>query len=86
MTPERLEEAKAAIQGGKAAVELRAAFPDLIFTECSENDVSPRLTPVAEMADVLIYLFTGASGHCLEFTDDLDIANGILIAARDLDD
>lgn len=86
MTPERLEEVKAAIALNEHATVLRAKFRDLIFTECSENDVSPRLTPVAETPENLIYIFTGASGHCLEFTADLEIANGILIAARDLDD
>lgn len=86
MTPERLAEVVAAVDGGETVTALRGNFPELIFTECSEDDISPRLKPVAETPAALIYLITGASGHCLEATSDLAVANGVIVASRDLDD
>ena len=61
---------------------LRQRFPDLIFTECSEDDVSPRYKPCLGLDDHLLFLFTGSSGHCLEFTSDYEAANGIVVATR----
>lgn len=86
MTPARLAEVSAAISRKEPVSALRAAFPDLIFTECSEDDMSPRLTPIAETPDALLYIFTAASGHCLEITSTLELANGIIIASRSDDD
>ena len=86
MTPERLAEVVAAVSISPEILALRAGFPDLIFTECSENDLSPRLKPVAETPGSLIFLYTGISGHCLEMTNTLEIANGVVVAARDEDD
>lgn len=86
MTPERLAEVVAAVTRQESIGDLRGGFPDLIFTECSENDISPRLMPVADTPQALIYLITGVSGHCLEATSDLATANGVIIASRDEDD
>lgn len=86
MTPERLAEVVAAVTREDSINTLRAGFPDMIFTECSENDISPRLQPVAETPAALIYLITGVSGHCLEATSDLNVANGVIVASRDSDD
>lgn len=86
MTPERLAEVVAAIDRGDSTSDLRAAFSELIFTECSENDISPRLQPVVTRPATLIYLITGVSGHCLEATSDLAVANGVIIASRDSDE
>ncbi|MCA1937148.1 MAG: DUF6129 family protein [Dechloromonas sp.] len=86
MTPERLNEVVAAVSRKEDITALRAAFPDLIFTECSEDDISPRLKSVAETPEALIYLITGVSGHCLEATSDLSVANGVIVASRDSDE
>lgn len=86
MTPERLAEVVAAVERGDSASALRASFGELIFTECSEDDISPRLQPVASTPATLIYLITGISGHCLEATSDLAVANGVIIASRDNDE
>lgn len=64
------------------AASLRQRFPDLHFSECSEDDVSPRYKPAFGVAGYDLYLITGASGHCLELTNDADMATGILIAAK----
>ena len=44
-----------------AVAHLRGCFPGLHFTECSEDDVPVRATPVRETTDHLIYLVSGAS-------------------------
>ncbi|HOI51061.1 MAG TPA: DUF6129 family protein [Azonexus sp.] len=86
MTPERLAEVVSAVERGDNASTLRASFSELIFTECSEDDISPRLQAVATTPAALIYLITGISGHCLEATSDLAVANGVIIASRDSDE
>jgi hypothetical protein len=86
MTPERLAEVVSAVERGDSASTLRASFSELIFTECSEDDISPRLQAVATTPSALIYLITGISGHCLEATSDLAVANGVIIASRDSDE
>lgn len=82
MTPERLAEVAAAVAHDASAASLRPIFPDLHFTECSEDDVSPRYKPALSLAAYDLYLISGASGHCLELTNALDSATGILIAAK----
>lgn len=58
---------------------LRDAFPGRHITVCSEDDVSPRLKPVAENDAAAIYLV--ASGdHCLSFTNDPAAATGLVVA------
>ncbi len=64
------------------AGSLRQRFPNLHFSECSEDDVSPRYNAAFTVEGYDLYLITGASGHCLELTNDAAIATGILIAAK----
>lgn len=61
---------------------LRQQFPGLHFTECSEDDVSPRYRAVLDGEHHALYLISGASGHCLELTNDPAIATGILVATK----
>lgn len=61
---------------------LRARFPKLHFSECGEDDVSPRYQPALSIDSHHLYLISGASGHCLELTNDAATATGILVAAR----
>jgi hypothetical protein len=81
LTPDTLA-AVALAAPGKSATQLRAQFPGVMFTECEEDDVPARLTPALETSACLFFLFTNASGHCLEFTGDFDAATGIVVAAR----
>ena len=61
---------------------LRERFPQLHFTECSEDDVSPRHQPALSFDNHDLYLVTGATGECLKLTNDFNKATGILVAAR----
>jgi hypothetical protein len=72
-----------AIQLNPSVITLRQQFPDLHFTECSDDDVSPRVKPVLTLEQYNLYLVSGKSGHCLEFTTDLASATGVVVAARD---
>ncbi|MDR3055969.1 MAG: DUF6129 family protein [Zoogloeaceae bacterium] len=81
LTPDTLA-AVAAAASGKSATQLREQFPGVMFTECSEDDVPARLKPALETPADFFFLFTNASGHCLEFTSDFDVATGIVVAAR----
>ena len=72
---------EAALLDGRAA-SLRQRFPDLHFSECSEDDVSPRYQVALSVDGYDLFLITGASGHCLELTNDADAATGILIASK----
>jgi hypothetical protein len=70
---------------GEAAVTaLRQAWPGVHFTYCSEDDIPARLKPVAEGAGYGVYLVSGAE-HCVAFTDHLDAATGLVLAARSED-
>lgn len=82
MTPELIERLGQAAGVTPALAALRATFPDLHFTECSDDDVSPRYRPVVELASHALYLVSGASGHCLTLTNDPAAATGILLAAK----
>lgn len=64
------------------AGSLRRRFPELHFSECSEDDVSPRYQQAFTVAGYDLFLITGATGHCLELTNNADIATGILIASK----
>ncbi len=72
---------EAALLDGRVA-SLRQRFPDLHFSECSEDDVSPRYKVALSIEGYDLFLITGASGHCLELTNDADAATGILIASK----
>lgn len=72
----------AALAGQDGVADLRAAFPGIHFTECSEDDISPRAKPVAETESHLLYLVTGATGHCLALTNDFDNASGVVVARK----
>ena len=61
---------------------LRERFPQLHFTECSEDDVSPRHQPALSFDNHDLYLVTGATGECLKLTDDFNKATGVLVAAK----
>ena len=82
ITPTQLVRvAEATLLDGRAT-SLRQRFPDLHFTECSEDDVSPRYQVALSIEGYDLFLISGASGHCLELTNDAEIATGILIATK----
>lgn len=81
ISADKLNDVAAAVRENASAAALRARFPDLHFTECSKDDVSPRFKPASTLPGYALYLISGASGHCLEFTQQAEAATGILIAS-----
>ena len=63
------------------AQRLRAAYSECHFTVCGENDVSPRLTAMAENPVAAVYFLT-SNGHCLSFTSEPVEATGLLVAMK----
>ena len=57
---------------------LRGRFPDIHFTYCSDDDVVAA-SPVHEADSFNLYLIDSRN-HCLGFTQDIDIATGIVVA------
>lgn len=82
ITPRQLVQVSELIQLNDCIALLRERFPQLHFTECSDDDVSPRYQPELSLDSHHLYLVSGASGHCLELTSDYETASGILLAAR----
>ena len=82
ITPRQLALVGEAISLNPRIALLRHHFPELHFSECSEDDVSPRYQPALTVGSHDLYLISGASGHCLELTNDCAGASGILLAAK----
>ncbi len=82
ITSDLLARIGAAVSLDARAASLRAGFPGLHFTECSEDDISPRYKSALSLAEHDLYLISGASGHCLELTNDPATATGILVATK----
>lgn len=64
--------------------DLRAAFPELHFTWCMDDDVCGA-TPAAHGQGFNVYL-VDSSSHCLCFTPSLEAASGVVIAELGEDD
>ncbi|MCG7900017.1 MAG: DUF6129 family protein [Candidatus Thiodiazotropha lotti] len=58
--------------------ELRQKFPDIHFTYCMDDDVIAAL-PLHEAETFNLYLIDSRN-HCLCFTQDMEIATGIVVA------
>jgi hypothetical protein len=80
-TAELVQVGEAAQQDARVST-LRQQFPHLHFSECAEDDVSPRYHPALSLDKHHLYLISGATGHCLALTHDAAIATGILVAAK----
>lgn len=65
--------------------ELRSAFPGRHISVCSEDDVSPRLSPATVNTVCEIY-YVATGDHCLSLTNDAAAATGIVVALRDCED
>ncbi|MES9990891.1 MAG: DUF6129 family protein [Candidatus Thiodiazotropha sp.] len=61
-----------------SVIELRRQFPDIHFTYCMDDDVMAA-NPLHEAAAYNLYLIDSRN-HCLSFTQDMDIATGIVVA------
>ena len=58
---------------------LRASYPGVYFTACSDDDVIDPARPYIERPELNIYLVDG-SDHCLSLTNDPQGATGLLLA------
>jgi len=63
---------------------LRAGWPGLHLTLCSDNDIPARLPPAMERPGFNLYLVNGTE-HCLTLTNDPEVAIGVVLAWADED-
>jgi hypothetical protein len=68
-----------------AIAELRRRWPGVSFTLCAEDDVPARLAAHASGDGYAVYLVSGAE-HCVAFTEHVEAATGLVLAAIDQDD
>jgi hypothetical protein len=61
-----------------AVIKLRQQFPDIHFTYCMDDDVIAA-SPLHESEAFNLYLIDSRN-HCLCFTQNLDVATGIVVA------
>jgi hypothetical protein len=61
-----------------AVTALRQQFPKIHFTYCMDDDVIAA-SPLHESEAFNLYLIDSRN-HCLCFTQDLDIATGVVVA------
>ena len=71
--------------GDALVTRLRKAFPGVHFSVCSDDDMPPRLAPVAGNSFCRLY-YVDSANHCLRLTSDADAATGLVVALRDWDD
>jgi hypothetical protein len=57
---------------------LRKDYPEIHFTYCMDDDVVAA-KPVHETASFNLYLID-SSNHCLSFTQDMQLATGVVVA------
>jgi hypothetical protein len=68
--------------GDDLLAQLRAGFPGVHFSLCSDDDVPARLTPAVANAYCRLY-YVDSSAHCLQLTNDGEAASGLLVALLD---
>ncbi|OYY75356.1 MAG: hypothetical protein B7Y40_00010 [Gammaproteobacteria bacterium 28-57-27] len=92
LSQERLDEISHAISQAQASIgmaddlllRLRADYPELRFSQCSEDDIPARLQPVLAAEGFDLYLMDTRE-HCITLSNDLDTASGVVIAWRNDD-
>jgi len=82
---EQVAEIAGIIGGGqerhKVVEHLRASYPALQFSSCSEDDITEDVEPAAVTEAFELYLLDG-SGHCLRLTGDPEAATGLVLAEK----
>ena len=88
ISAERLQAVAAWLEQPPAGADfeaaLRATFPDLHFTFCSDDDVMLD-QPAAACGGYRLY-FVDAGSHCLSLTTDAAAASGLVVAEVEDDD
>ena len=64
------------------AQDLRAAFPERHISVCNDDDIPARLAAAAENGVCRIY-YVASGAHCLNLTNDMAAATGIVVALRE---
>ena len=64
---------------------LRDAYPDTIFSLCSDDDVMVNFPPAAERDGFNVYLIDAGS-HCLTLTNDPETSSGLVFATVEEDE
>lgn len=85
-----LEDVLARVAAGEAddasfIAKLRECHAGVHFTLCNDDDIPPRLSPVAENQRCRLY-YVSSSSHCLSLCDDAAAASGLVVALHDGDD
>ena len=61
---------------------LRVTFPGIHFSVCSDDDMPPKLLPVAGNTFCRLY-YVDSGDHCLRLTADAESATGLVVALCD---
>ncbi|OHC68644.1 MAG: hypothetical protein A2045_09495 [Rhodocyclales bacterium GWA2_65_20] len=64
---------------------LRATFPGVHFSVCSDDDMPPKL-PAAAGNDYCRLYYVDSGDHCLKLTTDAAAATGLVVALCDQDE
>ena len=85
LNPERLDAIAQSVASISTADDLlaclRADYPELRFSQCSEDDIPARLQPQLAAEGFGLYLMDTRE-HCITLTNDLNAASGVVIAWR----
>ena len=71
--------------GDALVTHLRAVFPGVHFSVCSDDDMPARLPPAAGNDFCRLY-YVQSDGHCLQLSSDADAASGLVVALIDQDE
>ncbi len=72
-------------RGDELVTQLRAAFPGIHFSVCSDDDMPPRLAAAAENALCRLY-YVDSADHCLRLSSEAAGATGLVVALLDQDE
>ncbi|MBK5968421.1 MULTISPECIES: DUF6129 family protein [Thiorhodovibrio] len=86
IAPERLDQIVTIVERAGLNLQtlgaLREALPDIHFTHCMDDDLGNK-NPVRSTEAFNLYLVEGSSGHCLQITQNADLATGVVLAEID---
>lgn len=82
VTPRQLVAVAEAILLNPSLSALRARFPALHFTACSDDEIAPQHRPALDADAHALYLVAGGGSHCLTITNDFAAATGVVVAAK----
>ncbi len=89
LTPELLQQIAAAATAfgidEHGLAQLRAGWPGVHFTLCSDDEIPPQLPPAHSGDGFNLYLVSNGE-HCLRLTTVLSDASGLVLATLDEDD